>query len=192
MGLVQTETWEQHDAGGFWFYPAWGTRDDDGPMPENRNWPYQLNQYELPFPGGDTSKRLAWGMNYGVVGQSAHNRHGDDGTARGWPFQSDSVAVVLGTHSSAPVADQTSDIESLVDARITTSVGRVLARGAGWRRPRRRGRAGRAGVRLALRGEGCRGRRQPTRRYLRPVDASALADLRCARLDRRRADPRAG
>ena len=49
MGLVQTETWEQHDAGGFWFYSAWGTRDDDGPMPDDWNWPYQLNQYELPF-----------------------------------------------------------------------------------------------------------------------------------------------
>ena len=31
-------------------------------------------------------------MNYGAVGQSAYNVHGDDGTARGWPFQSYSVA----------------------------------------------------------------------------------------------------
>ena len=131
MGLVQTETWEQHDAGGFWFYSAWGARDDDGPMPESWNWAYQLNQYELPFPGGDASKRLAWGMNYGAVGQSEYPRHGDDGTASGWPFQSYSVAVVLGTHSSAPVAAQARDIESLVDARITASVGRVRDRGPG-------------------------------------------------------------
>ena len=131
MGLVQTETWEQHDAGGYWFYSAWGTRDDDGPMPEAWNWPFQLNQYELPFPGGNTSKRVAWGMNYGAVGQSAYNVHGDDGTARGWPFQSYSVAVVLGTHSGAAVAAQVREVEALVDARITASVGRVRDRGPG-------------------------------------------------------------
>jgi hypothetical protein len=131
MGLVQTETWEQHDAGGYWFYSAWDTRDDDGPMPEDWNWTYQLNQYELPFPGGNASKRIAWGTNYGAVGQSEYNVYGDDGTARGWPFQSYSVAVVLGTHSTAPVAAQVSDVEALVDARISASVGRVLERGPG-------------------------------------------------------------
>jgi hypothetical protein len=39
----------QHDAGGYQFYPNWGTTDAEGPMPVDYNWTYQLNQYELPF-----------------------------------------------------------------------------------------------------------------------------------------------
>lgn len=131
MGLVQTETWQTHDAGGYWFYSAWGTRDDDGPMPMDWNWAYQLNQYELPFSGGNTSKRLAWGLNFGAVGDSAYSVHGDDGTASGWPFQSYSVFVVLGAHSSSSVDAQATSVESLVDARITATVGSVVTSGPG-------------------------------------------------------------
>jgi hypothetical protein len=131
MGLVQTETNEDHAAGGYWFYSAWGTRDGDGPMPEDWNWTYQLNQYELPFPGGNVSKRLAWGMNYGAVGESAYSVYGDDGTASGWPYQSYATFVVLGAHSESAVFSQVSDVEALVDARVSARTGSVVARGPG-------------------------------------------------------------
>ncbi|HYF63052.1 MAG TPA: hypothetical protein VD886_09595, partial [Herpetosiphonaceae bacterium] len=104
MGLVQTQTYAQHDAGGYWLYPKWGTADADGPMPENYNWTYQLNQYELPFT--TTSKRMAWGSNFGAVGQTAYQAYGDDKTLSGYPYQSYSVFVVLDRHSRAAVAGQ--------------------------------------------------------------------------------------
>ena len=131
MGLVQTQTWQQHAAGGYWFYSAWGTRNAAGPMPEDWNWTYQLNQYEIPFSGGNVSKRVAWGMNYGAVGNSAYNVYGDDGTASGWPFQSYSTFVVLGTHAVSAVSSQVSGVEALVDARITATTGSVVTRGPG-------------------------------------------------------------
>jgi hypothetical protein len=109
MGLVQTETQAQHAAGGYWFYTNWGTRDEDGPMPEDFNWAYQLNQYS--FGAGETtsSTRLAWGMNFGAVGQSAYAAIGQDpdnppaGSPSGWPEQSYATYIVLGTHTDAPV-----------------------------------------------------------------------------------------
>lgn len=129
MGLVQTQTQAQHAAGGYWFYSAWGTRDADGPMPDDWNWTYQLDQYELPFT--NVSKRVAWGMNYGAVGHGAYSVYGDDGTASGWPYQSYSTFVVLGTHSGQTVLSQVGGVESWVDARITATTGTVVARGPG-------------------------------------------------------------
>jgi hypothetical protein len=127
MGLVQTEPYTRHDAGGYWFYSAWGTRDADGPMPEDWNWTYQLNQYELPW--GSTSKRLAWGMNYGAVGKDAYSVYGDDATADGYPYQSYSVYIVLGTHSQAAVFAQVADVEASVTTTLGATVGSVVTSG---------------------------------------------------------------
>jgi hypothetical protein len=109
MGLVQTQTWQQQDAGGYWLYRAWG-RKSDGPMPENWNWTYQLNQYQLK--SDPTSKRLAWGTNYGAVGQTEYDAYGDDKKLSGYPYQSYSVYVVLGKHSTSAVEQQVQQVES--------------------------------------------------------------------------------
>jgi hypothetical protein len=128
MGLVQTQTQAEHAAGGYWFYGNWGTRDDDGPMPEDFNWAYQLNQYS--FGAGETtaSTRLAWGMNFGAVGQSAYAVMGDDpdnpaaGSPSGWPTQSYSTYIVLGEHSAAPVDETAARVA--VEATQVTGVTR--------------------------------------------------------------------
>jgi hypothetical protein len=125
MGAVQTQTWQQHDAGGYWFYSKWGTSSDMNLMPEDWNWTYQLNQYELPFPGGQKSKRLAWGSNYGAVGQRAYPAYGDQRMLSGYPFQSYAVFMVLGRHTDGVVAQAVAGLEAVQSARLTASVGRV-------------------------------------------------------------------
>ncbi len=127
MGLVQTQTYLQHDAGGYWFYPNWGSSDANGPMPEDYNWPYQLNQYELPFV--TTSKRMAWGANFGAVGQTTYLAYGDNKNLAGYPYQSYSVFVVLDKHSRSRVASQVTEIETVQKTILSASVGSVVTSG---------------------------------------------------------------
>ena len=58
-------------------------------------WPFQLNQYELPSE--TKSHRVAWGATFGAVGSSSYTAFGQK--LSGYPYQSYSVYVVLGTHS---------------------------------------------------------------------------------------------
>jgi hypothetical protein len=127
MGLVQTQTYLQHDAGGYQFYPNWGTSDVDGPMPVDYNWTYQLNQYELPFT--TTSKRMAWGSNFGAVGKTSYPAYGDDKSLVGYPYQSYSVFIVLDKHSLTPVAAQVGEIETVQKTSLSASVGSVVTLG---------------------------------------------------------------
>ena len=127
MGLVQTQTYLQHDAGGYWFYPNWGATDLDGPMPEDYNWTYQLNQYELPFV--TTSKRMAWGSNFGAVGQTSYPAYGHDRNLVGYPYQSYTVFVVLGQHSTNPVPAQVSQIETVQNTSLSATVGSLVTSG---------------------------------------------------------------
>ncbi len=127
MGAVQTQTYKQHDAGGYWAYSRWGMRSDSGPMPEDYNWTYQLNQYELPFV--TTSKRLAWGANFGAVGQSQYNAYGDAKKLSGYPYQSYAVFVVLGRHTDQAVLGQVAAVEAVQGATLTASVGSVVTSG---------------------------------------------------------------
>jgi hypothetical protein len=129
MGAVQTQTYRQHDAGGYWSYGAWGTAKTSGPMPLDYNWTYQLNQYELPFANGQKSKRLAWGANFGAVGQSVYNAYGDDRTLSGYPYQSYGVFMVLGRHSAGAVAAQVTQVETVQQTHLAASVGTVWTSG---------------------------------------------------------------
>ncbi len=115
MGIVQTQSWKQHDAGGYWLYKSWGTKSE-GPMPETWNWTYQLNQYQLD--SDPRSKRLAWGTNYGAVGLVEYNAYGDDKKLSGYPFQSYSTYVALGSHSKSAVMQQVDQVESLQSVSI--------------------------------------------------------------------------
>jgi hypothetical protein len=137
MGAVQTETFEQHPAGGDYgggtLGDCWGhTSADKGScqtdvnvMPVDWLWPFQLNQYELPFT--TTSKRLAWGANYGAIGQQSYQTFGR--TASGWPKVSYSVYVVLGKHSAAPVSAQVTEVETVQKTQLTASRGTVATEG---------------------------------------------------------------
>jgi hypothetical protein len=127
MGSVQTQAYKQHDGGGYWFYSSWGKKAAST-MPEDYNWAYQLNQYEIPFLL--TSKRLAWGTNFGAVGQEHYNAIGDEAkTLVGWPFQSYSVSMVLGKHTEGAVAAQVTQMETAQRTTLTASVGSVLTSG---------------------------------------------------------------
>ena len=130
MGLVQTQSYAQHEAGGFWFYSHWGETDNDGPMPEDYNWAYQLNQYELPYNNGIKSKRLSWGTNFGAVGQNSYNAIGSDaGGLDGYPYQSYAVYVVLGAHSRTMVDAQVGEIETVQGVALSASKGAVRTTG---------------------------------------------------------------
>jgi hypothetical protein len=127
MGLVQTQTYAQHDAGGSWLTGSWGQANTAGPMPEDWNWPYQLNQYELPFT--TTSHRVAWGMMYGAVGLASFDTYGYGSTASGYPYQSYSTYVVLDRHSEAPVAEQVAIVEAVQQTTLSATAGTVLTAG---------------------------------------------------------------
>jgi hypothetical protein len=127
MGSVQTQTWRQHDAGGNWLYGSWGKSYPEGPMPQDWNWAYQINQYQLPFT--TRSHRLAWGTNFGAVGATEYEGYGGDRKLSGYPYQSYSVFMVLGRHSPSAVLGQVGQVEAFQDVRMTASVGQVLTEG---------------------------------------------------------------
>jgi hypothetical protein len=149
MGIVQTQTYQQHDGGGYWLYKNWGktsanqTTDTGqiGLMPISWNWTYQLNQYELCEPAATgclaattTSHRLSWGANYGAVGGATaglptYPAYGDDRQLRGHPYQSYSTFVVLGKHSDGPVAAQVAAVETVQQTALSASVGTVNTTG---------------------------------------------------------------
>ncbi|MFP2927514.1 hypothetical protein ACLESO_20420 [Pyxidicoccus sp. 3LG] len=129
MGVVQTQTWQQKPSGGYWLYPEQGTRNAAGPMPQDWNWTYQLNQYELPTT--TRSHRMAWGSNFGAVGQRQFPRYGDDGNLSGYPYQSYSVFMVMDPHAADPVLKQAAEVEAWQGVQLTATEGTVLTRGPG-------------------------------------------------------------
>jgi hypothetical protein len=145
MGAVQSQTYAQQDAGGYWFYKNWGktsanqSREADqvGEMPPSWNWPYQMNQYELCFPESQgcvdqptSSHRLAWGGNYGAVGgkdgSGMYPSYGDDKQLSGYPYQSYSVFMVIGKHSAQDVMAQVGEIEVVQKTALAATVGSVV------------------------------------------------------------------
>jgi hypothetical protein len=126
MGSVQTQTWTQHDAGYGTLFNSWNTTSG-GPMPQDWNWTYQINQYEQPYT--PRSHRLAWGLNYGAVGYTSYQGYGNAQTRSGHPYQSYSIFMVLGRHSTRSVISQAEQVEALQAAKLTASVGTVLTQG---------------------------------------------------------------
>jgi hypothetical protein len=148
MGAVQTQTYLQKDAGGYWWYPNWGKTSANqmmapntttvGLMPISWDWTYQLNQYELCFsPQSDAcadmptnSHRLCWGTNYGAVGganaKGTYPAYGDDKQLVGYPYQSYAVFMVLGKHSDKKVFQQVAEIEAVQRTKLTATTGTVV------------------------------------------------------------------
>lgn len=151
MGVVQTQTIAQQDAGGYYGVDRWGTTSADGDacfaplgppsvMPCDFNWPFQSINYSLnPFtPDVPTDNtRLAWGTNFGFLGQAQYFVHGSayyggplpDATAPGWPRKSYSTHVVLGLHSAHAVATAVEQVEAIQAATLTATVGTVASDG---------------------------------------------------------------
>jgi hypothetical protein len=152
MGTVQTQTIVQQDAGGYFGTNRWGTTSAAGNactvaiggvdhrMPCDFNWPYQSINFSLnpgtpAVPTNNT--RLAWGANFGFLGQAQYLIHGSafyggplpDTFAPGWPRKSYSTFVVLGLHSADPVGAQVAQIEAVQSTTLTASVGSVVTSG---------------------------------------------------------------
>ncbi len=147
MGIVQTQTIAQHDAGGYWGVNRWGSTSGAGAacgasyvMVCDYNWPYQSINYSLNsgLPNQSTNNtRLAWGADFGFLGRSAYEIHGSayyggplgNATAVGWPRQSYSTFVVLGLHSTDPVGTATAAVEKMQSLTLSASVGSVVTSG---------------------------------------------------------------
>lgn len=149
MGIVQTQAISQQDAGGYWGQDSWGRTSAQGNacagqylMPCDYNWPYQSINYSLSGTNGSTSNtRLAWGTNFGFLGQQAYKVRGNaeygggalalpgNPTAPGWPKKSYSTWIVLGTHSSNPVDADVGDAEAAQSLTLTALTGSVASNG---------------------------------------------------------------
>jgi hypothetical protein len=133
MGLVGTLAWSSRIQGGDYFggdlmSAKWGKTGTnllkDFPGSE---WPYQLNQWELPST--NASHRIAWGLSFGAVGEASYRAFGK--TLSGYPYQSYTVYIVLGTHTSSAVAAQVSEVEAQQGVTLTATRGTVATRGVG-------------------------------------------------------------
>lgn len=139
MGAVQTQTFDQHVAGGDYgggmltancegktsANQGSGCADTGQTMPVDWLWPFQLNQYELPFTTG--SHRLAWGSNYGAIGKTSVSAFGK--TFSGYPFVSYSVFMVVDPHSAQPTIALSDEVDRMVHATLTASEGSVKTSG---------------------------------------------------------------
>jgi hypothetical protein len=84
-------------------------------------WPFQLNNYDIQYV--NNSHRLAWGATYGAVGQTSYVALGQ--TFSGYPYQSYSVFVVLGTHSTSAVGGETAEVASVAGSTLVAARGTV-------------------------------------------------------------------
>ncbi len=132
MGLVATLSWASRIAGGDYFggnlQSIWGTKGTAllTDIPDSE-WPFQLNQYEIP--NDSKSHRLAWGATFGAVGSASYTAFGK--TLSGYPYQSYSVYVVLGTHTASAVGAQVADLEAIQGASLSATRGTVATDGVG-------------------------------------------------------------
>ncbi len=150
MGTVQTQTIQQQDAGGYWGTNRWNTTSAAGNactvaiggvdhlLPCDFNWPYQSINYSFSDVSTPTnSTRLAWGTNFGFLGQTQYFTQGSayyggplaNTTAPGWPRKSYSTYVVLGPHSSGPVEAQVTQVETVQTLTLSAVTGSVVTSG---------------------------------------------------------------
>lgn len=152
IGIVQTQTITQQDAGGARdlsvgsdITPYWHKTEADGvqsagpghSLPNGDNWPYQACGDNFYADGVTTNNaRVTWKTQYGFMGQSTYRIN--DGavestvtTAPGYPKKSYSTYVVLGQQSTLPVDAQVTQVETAQSLTLTTSggIGSVVTTG---------------------------------------------------------------
>jgi hypothetical protein len=131
VGLVQTEPYARHPAGGLGsdLWIRWGESDPDGPLPEDFRWPFMLMQYNLEGtpPARSVTPRIAWGSGLGAVGRERYQPYGPpiDATEQpsGFPYQSYSTLVVLGRRSDEAVRRAVEDMEIASDTVVIARQG---------------------------------------------------------------------
>ena len=138
MGIVLTQNYMRQDAGGYFGTDRWTTTSAagnacDNPaqlMPCDYNWPYQSINYSFSGPNTPTdSKRLAWGTNFGFLGQTSYPEHGFGSNRTGWPRQSYSTYIALDRHSQTPTATTVANVEAAMAASLTVIVGTARTSG---------------------------------------------------------------
>jgi len=147
MGLVQTQTIDQQDAGGardvFWHditllwnktsttIPGNGYPECAGyTMPCQDEWAYQANADSIGPGVSNNNSRLTWRTQWGFLGQSLYDV--DDGITDplpGYPKKSYSVYVILGTHTSTPVEAQLTQVETIQSLDPSATIGSVVLSG---------------------------------------------------------------
>jgi hypothetical protein len=145
MGLVQTQTMSQQDAGArnqfyhditvYWDKTsADGNAGDAYVMPWNDSWPYQALAFSLNpgVPGANTNNaRFTWGTSYGFLGRSTYSVYdGVVAQAPGHPRKSYGMHVILDTHTRQPVEAQLVQVETLQQMTLTADLGSVALTGA--------------------------------------------------------------
>ena len=74
--------------------------------------------------------RLTWKTQFGFIGQTSYTTFNQlVATAPGWPKKSYSTYIVLGTHSSAPVETQVTQVETMQTVTFTPAIGTVVTTG---------------------------------------------------------------
>jgi len=143
MGIVQTQTMTQQDAGAGRnaFYhdltPYWGKTSAQGnaggadKMPWQDSWPYQATSFSIGSSTPSNNTRLTWGASYGFLGQQTYDAHDIvvPSTPPGWPRKSYSSYIVLGAHSTDPVGNQVAQIETVQSLALSATTGSVRTSG---------------------------------------------------------------
>lgn len=147
MGTVQSQTIVQQDAGGYFGTNRWNSTSASGlactvfgnnyGMPCDFNWPYQSINYSLFAANSTNNTRLAWGANFGWLGQQSYATHGStfwggplaNTFASGYPRKSFSTYVVLGLHSTDPVGAQVNEVEAVQTTAVNAALGSVATSG---------------------------------------------------------------
>ncbi|MEO8672606.1 MAG: hypothetical protein ABI411_14905, partial [Tahibacter sp.] len=147
MGLVQTQTLAQQDAGAGrnpFFHdltPRWNTTSASGNaggtylMPWQGDWPYQANSFNLGPATSNNNARLTWGTQYGFLGQTSYASNtntsaGNNGPfLPGWPKKSYSVHIVMGAHAGLPVEAQRTQVETVQSLTVSATIGTVATTG---------------------------------------------------------------
>ena len=123
IGLVQTQTYAQHDAGSGWWLKAVGTKGKG--LCENWNFTYQLNAYQ-----GYSSKRVTWMMPYGAVGSEAYDVFDYKRKASGKPWQCYALLCVLDRYSDGGVDASVAEMETVqTQCKLTATTGAVALKG---------------------------------------------------------------
>jgi hypothetical protein len=121
-GVVQTQPWTSQDAGGYWWAQGHWGKTGTGMM-ENWNCPFQLNAYE-----GYSSEKMAWGTNFGYVGNAAYARL-DNKPQVGAPHQGYSTYIILNRYSDGLTEAMISSLETVQRTALSATKGTVVAAG---------------------------------------------------------------
>ena len=142
MGIVQTQTMSQQDAGGARdpnyhdISDFWDKTSADGyaggayKMPYQNEWAYQANANSIGVGIPNNNARLTWRTQWGFLGQTTYDPN--DGIAvnlPGYPKKSYSTWIVLGTHSTLPVEAQVTQVETIQELTLSTITGSVVTSG---------------------------------------------------------------